>query len=180
MSTNINKFGHLLYMIQDMISVNTSVYDIEYETLAEGIQTLRQYENRVILIVNTASLCKFHSQLEDINTLALKYQEYLTVVLFPSNEFGALEPKSNDELKTLYETYPFIISVKTKLNGTQGHPLFQFLKYQTRTFMQESKISWNFTKFIIAPNEQKFLRYTPITQPLSMEDDIKQLLNTLT
>lgn len=179
MSTNINKFGHLLHTIKDMMSVNASIYDIEFETLNQEIQTLRAYDNRVILIVNTASLCKFHSQIEDINSLATKYKEDLIILLFPSNEFGDLEPKSNDELRTLYANYPFIVSIKTRVNGTNAHPIFKFLKYQTRTFMQESKISWNFTKFIIAPYEQKFLRYTPITQPLSMEDDIAQLLNTL-
>jgi len=56
------------------------------------------------------------------------------------------------------------------------HPLFKFLKEQAPGLLGSKNIKWNFNKFLISKGATKIKRYSPKTPPISMIDDIKQLL----
>ena len=60
---------------------------------------LCQYAGKVILVVNTASLCGFTSQYEGLEKLYARLKDKgLVVVGFPSNDFGEQEPGSDKEI----------------------------------------------------------------------------------
>ena len=82
----------------------TTVQDFEARTLAGKPVTLKDYQGKVVLIVNTASKCGFTPQYQGLEELYRKYQERGLVVLgFPCNQFLAQEPGGADEIGAFCE-----------------------------------------------------------------------------
>ncbi len=73
----------------------------------ESPQPLCQYQGRVLLVVNTASYCGFTSQYDGLEKLHAKYAARgLTVLGFPSGDFGNQEKANNKEIADFcYNTY---------------------------------------------------------------------------
>src|SRR5439155_14754268 len=60
---------------------------------------LAKFQGKVVLIVNVASQCGYTPQYEGLQALYAKYADKGLVVLgVPSNDFGAQEPGSNQEI----------------------------------------------------------------------------------
>src|SRR6476620_1660526 len=61
---------------------------------------LSKYQGKVVLIVNTASECGYTYQYEGLQALHRKYAaQGLSILGFPSNDFGQQEPGSNAEIQ---------------------------------------------------------------------------------
>ncbi len=106
-----------------------------------------QYTGRVMLVVNTASQCGFTPQYDGLEKLYRKYRERgLTVVGFPSNEFGAQESGSNQQIAEF-----------CRVNFGVSFPMFEKLTQpiaQAPLFAQLIAASgraprWNFHKYLI-------------------------------
>ena len=86
-------------MPEGEVRVSASVYDIEVETLEGKPTTLRAYEGKVLLVVNTASKCGLTPQFEGLEALHRKYADRGLVVLgFPCNQFAAQDPGSAEQI----------------------------------------------------------------------------------
>ncbi len=80
-----------------------SVYDFSVMTSMGLPKSLRAYEGKVLLIVNTASKCGFTPQYGGLQELYDRYHDRGFEVLgFPCNQFGAQEPGSNDEIQQVH------------------------------------------------------------------------------
>lgn len=103
----------------------------------------------------------------------------MEILCFPSNEFANQEPKSNDEIQEFVRKrgVQFPVFAKTTVNGKHAHPIFNFLRAKLGGLLG-AYIKWNFTKFLCDRDGVPVKRYSPPTKPLSLEDDIVQLLNT--
>lgn len=129
-----------------------SIYDFSVKSIDGKEVALSAYKGKALLIVNTASECGYTPQYKGLEAL---YQEYKSrgfeVLAFPSNDFGAQEPGSNEEIKQFcelkYKT-SFPLFAKVTVKGTAAHPLFKYL-----TGLQENggDIAWNFNKFLVSP-----------------------------
>ncbi|KAG9155827.1 hypothetical protein Leryth_004077 [Lithospermum erythrorhizon] len=64
---------------------------------------------------------------------------------------------------------------KVKVNGPNAAPVYKFLKASKGGFFG-SGIRWNFTKFLVDKNGHVIDRYSTMTSPLSIEEDIKKAL----
>lgn len=64
-----------------------SFYDLEIESINGEIIKLRDYRDKVILIVNTASYCGFTKQYEDMQELWDKYKSKGLIVLGVPSDF---------------------------------------------------------------------------------------------
>jgi glutathione peroxidase len=140
---------------------------------------LETYKNKVLLIVNTASKCGFTPQFEELETLYQKYgKEGLVVLGFPCNQFGNQDPGSSSEILSFCQInygVSFPMFQKVDVNGEQTHPIFDFLKTNSKAFGGKS-IKWNFTKFLVGKDGMVYKRYAPTIQPLNMSSDIELLL----
>ena len=65
---------------------------------------------------------------------------------------------------------------KIEVNGDNTHPLYSFLKEQAPGILGSEMIKWNFTKFLVNKSGNVVNRYAPATEPLSITQDIEQLL----
>ncbi len=122
--------------------------------------SLKKYEEKAVLIVNTASKCGFTPQYEDLVKIYKQYKDQGFLVLgVPANEFGMQEPGSNDEILEFCQlTYnvEFPMLEKTVVKGDNIAPLFQYLTTaENPDFTGE--IKWNFEKFLI-DREGKLIR----------------------
>lgn len=156
------------------------VYDFSANDLSGQLVSLSAYQDKVLLIVNTASQCGFTSQYHGLQRLFDHLKDQGLVVLgFPCNQFGHQEPGSAVEIGAFCEqnyrvTFPLF--EKIDVNGANAHPLFQYLKQQAPGFLGSEAIKWNFTKFLVRRDGTVFSRYASITKPEELLDDIKKLL----
>ena len=158
----------------------TTVYDFEASTIAGQPAPLSQYKGKVLLIVNTASQCGFTPQFEGLEKLWKAHAEQGLVVLgFPCNQFGSQDPGSNDQIASFCQVnygVSFPMMSKIDVNGTQAHPLYQWLVKEAPGILGTKAIKWNFTKFLIGRDGQVLGRYAPTDTPKSLDDDIQRAL----
>lgn len=131
-------------------------------------QNLCQYTGRVLLVVNTASLCGFTKQYEGLEALYAKYQSKgLTVLGFPSNDFGKQEPGSAKEIADFcYNTYgvKFPMFAKTVVSGEGRTPLYAALQQATGQSPR-----WNFHKYLIDRQGKVIASFPSKTEPMAPE-----------
>ena len=145
-----------------------SFYDLEIESINGEIIKLKDYRDKVILIVNTASYCGFTKQYTDLQNLYEKSKDKNFVVLgVPSNQFGGQEPGSNKEIKEFCETnfdINFPMTEKVNVKGDDAHPIYKWAK---ENFGNSSVPKWNFHKIIINNKGKIEESYGSFTKPLS-------------
>jgi glutathione peroxidase len=158
----------------------TSIYDFEALSITGKPAHLSTQRGKVLLIVNTASACGFTPQFAGLEKLWADYRDKgLVIVGFPSNEFGAQDPGSNDEIASFCELnfgVSFPMMAKVEVNGAQAHPLWQWLKAQAPGLLGSQGVKWNFTKFLVGRNGQVLKRYAPNDAPESLRKDIEKAL----
>ncbi|MEH7236812.1 glutathione peroxidase [Bacillus sp. JJ1562] len=156
-----------------------SVYDFEVKMTNGEIKSLKEYEGKPLLIVNTASKCGFTPQFKGLQGLNEKYQKDGLVVLgFPCAQFGNQEFEKIEETTSFCETnygVTFPMFAKIDVNGDNADPLFKFLKDEQKGILSK-EIKWNFTKFLVDRNGQVVERYAPQTEPAKIEEDIEKVL----
>ena len=157
-----------------------SLYDFDATDINGKPVKLADYRGRVLLIVNTASACGFTPQFKGLQVLWERYGERgLTVLGFPSNEFGGQDPGSNDEISSFCELnygVSFPMMSKVEVNGSGAHPLWQYLKKARPGLLGSEAIKWNFTKFLIGRDGQVLQRYAPQDTPEKIAADIEAAL----
>ncbi|MEN9722060.1 MAG: Glutathione peroxidase BsaA [Pseudomonadota bacterium] len=157
-----------------------SLYSLEVKTIGGQVQSLAEYQGKVLLIVNVASGCGFTPQYSGLEALYRKYSSRGLVVLgFPCNQFGAQEPADEAEIqsfcKTTYDvTFPLFS--KIEVNGEHAHPLYQYLKKQQKGLLGTEAIKWNFTKFLVDREGNVTERFAPQVSPSALEGAIEKLL----
>lgn len=171
-----------------------SVYDYSVKTYKHEDVSLKTYEGKVLLIVNTAPKCGLVGQYDGIEALHKTYQEKgFDVLDFPCNQFMNQAPQSDEEIQTFcelnYQT-TFQTFAKIKVNGQDADPLYQYLKQQQPKDLNEkgkktggltkilgSNIKWNFTKFLVNKKGEVVYRFSPTVNPEVLKPYIEALLN---
>ncbi len=144
-----------------------SVYDFTVQSLDNKPVSLKQYQGKKILIVNTASECGYTPQYKGLEELSKARAGKLVVLGFPCNQFGGQEPGTANEIASFCEknygvTFPLMSKVDVKGDGAA--PLFQYLKTATG-----SEPSWNFCKYLIDEKGNVVKFYPSKTTPMSDE-----------
>lgn len=161
------------------MSNNQSFYDLEAETISEQNVSLSQYKGKAVLVVNVASKCGFTGQYSGLETLYNDYKDKgFTILGFPSNDFGAQEPGSNDEIATFCQRnygVSFPMMAKIPVKGDNKHPVYSFLTSGDKP----GEVGWNFEKFLIDADGKVVERYKSRVSPDSKElrADIDSLVN---
>ena len=130
-------------------SAPSSVYDFEALSIDGKPAHLSTQRGKVMLIVNTASQCGFTPQFGGLEVLWEKYRDKGLVVLgFPSNEFGAQEPGSPQDILSFCSmrygvTFPLFSKIETRPSSSQS-PVYALLSTQTGELP-----TWNFGKYVV-------------------------------
>jgi glutathione peroxidase len=137
-------------------------------------------QGRVLLIVNTASACGFTPQFEGLEALHKTYgPQGFSVIGFPCNQFGAQDAGTNAEIGAFCQRnygVSFTMMEKIDVNGSNAHPLFQWLKAEAPGVLGSEGIKWNFTKFLVGKDGRVIKRYASMDAPHKLTGDVEAAL----
>ena len=142
-----------------------TIYDQDCYTHQGQPFNLRVLRGQVLLVVNVASQCGFTPQLKELEAFYQRYRDRgFTVLGFPCNQFGKQSPESAEAFCAFGETQfgvTFPLMEKVKVNGSDAHPLFVWLKREAPGVLGTKTIKWNFTKFLIGRDGTVIARFGP-------------------
>ena len=130
------------------------IYDFKVEALDGKTFDFATLKGKKILIVNTSSKCGYTKQYKALQEIYEKYgSDKFVIVGFPSNDFFKQEPGSSDEIREFCDvnykiTFPMMAKVHVK--GDEMAPIYQWLTQASKNGMQDSKVKWNFQKYLIS------------------------------
>lgn len=155
------------------------IYDYDVKGKDGNNVSLKEYEGKVLLIVNTATGCGFTPQFEGLQDLYEKYQaQGFEILDFPCNQFGNQAPGSDEEITDFCNsrygiTFPQF--AKIDVNGPNEAPIYTYLKSRKGGIMG-SNIKWNFTKFLVDRQGNVVDRFAPTKTPEAIDAEIAKLL----
>lgn len=179
-----------------------SIYDYTYTSIEGKPVKMKDYEGKVILIVNTASKCGFAPQFQGLEELYKQYKEKgFEVIGFPCNQFMDQEPGDEhaiSEFCTIRYGVTFPLSSKVDVREDSAIPLYKYLTSQkeftgmgkglkTKAFeimlkakykdgFKDKQVKWNFTKFLVDRKGEVVARFEPVVEPKDIDSDIRKLL----
>lgn len=144
----------------------TTLYDIQARTATGEQIPMSAYAGDVLLIVNVASQCGYTPQYAGLEQLYRQYRDQgFRVLAFPSNDFGAQEPGTMEEIQQFCTTnysVSFELFEKVHAIGDDRHPLYSWLISQQEP---QEEVRWNFEKFLIGRDGQLLERYISKVAP---------------
>ena len=162
-------FAALAGTAQARDAVETA-HDFTFTTIDGQPFPLDRFQGRVVLVVNTASFCGFTNQYEGLQALWDDYRDRgLTVIGVPSNDFGAQEPGTPEEIKKFCEVnfgITFPLMEKTRVRGPDAHPFYAWIE-QTQGIRATPQ--WNFHKYLIGPDGQVLAWFPSRVTPTSAD-----------
>lgn len=159
--------------------MNNNFYQFSATSLQGKEMSMKSYEGKVILVVNTASKCGLTPQYEGLEKLYREYKDKGLVILgFPCNQFANQEPGGEKEISEnclINYGVSFPMFAKVDVNGPAAHPVFNYLTQALPGFLGR-RIKWNFTKFLIGRDGQPVKRFATLTKPEKLEPYIRRAL----
>ena len=153
-----------------------SVYDFTVLSQKGEEVSLRDFEGKVLLIVNTATHCGFTPQYAGLEALYKKYKEQGFEILdFPCNQFAFQAMESDDGINKVCSRKfgtTFTRFKKIKVNGSDAIPLYKYLSEQTGG----ERIKWNFSKFLIDRQGNIVKRFSSSVTPEEIETSVAAAL----
>ena len=156
-----------------------SIYDYIVKDAKGNDASLKEYQGKLLLIVNSATGCGFTPQYEGLQKLYEKYQANGFEILdFPCNQFAGQAPGTAAEIQSFCSSrygITFRLFAKVQVNGKNAEPLFTFLKKEKGGILGDD-IKWNFTKFLVDPSGKVIKRYPPTATADTIEKDIEKII----
>ena len=159
--------------LNSQTSVYKSIHQFKVADIYGNIFDFSQLKGKKVMIVNTASKCGLTYQYEALQKLYSQYKDLNFVIIgFPSNDFLWQEPGSNDEIIDFCEqnygvTFPMMSKITVK--RSKKHPIYQFLTEKSKNNYKDSRVTWNFQKYLINKEGRIEKIISPRTRPDSEE-----------
>ena len=142
-------------------------FDFKINSISGEIINLKDYQNKLVLVVNTASYCGFTKQYDDLQLLWEKYRSDGLIVLgVPSNSFNQ-EKKADTEVKEFCDVnfnIDFPMTTITQVKGENSHEIFKWAK---KKYGKSAIPKWNFHKILINKEGKIEGTYNSFTKPMS-------------
>ena len=152
---------------------NQTIYQFTVEDINGKPFALADLKGKKVMIVNTASKCGLTPQYKELEALYKQYKDKDFIIIgFPANNFLGQEPGSNEQIASFCSinygvTFPMMSKISVK--GKNMHPLYQFLTQKSKNGVEDSKVQWNFQKYLIGRDGKLEKVIAPKTLPSSDE-----------
>jgi glutathione peroxidase len=139
-----------------LTSDSNSIHQFKVTDINGGVFDFAALKGKKIMVVNTASKCGLTPQYEQLEEVYNKYKaKNFVIVGFPANNFMSQEPGSDKEIAQFCQqnygvTFPMMSKISVK--GNDMHPIYQFLTQKAKNGKEDSKVEWNFQKYLIDEN----------------------------
>ncbi|MEC5166806.1 glutathione peroxidase [Flavobacterium sp. PL11] len=133
-----------------------TIYQFKVQDLSGDTFDFATLKGKKIMIVNTASKCGNTPQYKDLEATYKQYKDKGFVIIgFPANNFMSQEPGTNAEIATFCQqnygvTFPMMDKISVK--GDDMAAIYKFLTQKSRNGLEDSKVEWNFQKYLINEN----------------------------
>ncbi len=163
--------GIFNFFRKDAVKQVLSFYDLSCKTIDGNDFRFDSLKNKKVLIVNVASKCGFTPQYAELEKLYRKYGgKDFEILGFPSNDFLKQEDGSDQEIKAFCSlTYgvSFPMMSKIKVRGGDKHPVYKWLTGKNMNVTRNSRVKWNFQKYLIDQNGRLAEVVPPRVSPFS-------------
>ncbi len=138
--------------------MKNSIYDYKATDIDGKTFDLASLKGKKVIIVNTASKCGYTGQYEGLEKLYKEYgKDGLVILGFPTNDFNSQEPGTNSEIAAFCTqnygvTFPMMEKITVK--GDDMNPIYRYLTQKNENGLEDSKVMWNFQKYLINENGQ--------------------------
>ena len=148
-------------------------FDYSIEGITGETIYFKDYKNKAVLVVNTASYCGFTKQYDELQELWDLYKDKGLIVLgIPSNSFNQ-EKNTNSDVKEFCEinfNINFPLSTITEVKGENAHEIFLWAK---ENHGQSAVPKWNFHKILINKEGKVEDTFASFTKPMSKKIRLK-------
>ena len=177
-------------------------YDYTVPAKKDETVAMKDFEGKVVVVVNTATGCGFTPQYKDLEALYEKFHDQgLEIVDVPCNQFAGQTPGTDEEIHefcTLKYNTQFPQMKKSDVNGENELPLFRYLKDQKgfegfgkgpaalamnvmlkkidKDYKNNPDIKWNFTKFVVDRQGNVVARFEPTANMKELADCVASLI----
>ena len=149
-----------------------SFYTLSAKDINGKIINFSKFKGKKLLIVNVASKCGYTSQYKDLQELHRKYNDKITILAFPSNNFGFQEPGSNDQIEEFCDSnfgIEFQLFEKSDVRGKNSNDVYKWLSSIESNGWNDKSPRWNFFKYLIDENGNLSSIYSSNVNPLDKE-----------
>jgi len=146
-----------------------TIYAFKVKDIKGEIFDFSSLKGKKIMVVNTASKCGLTPQYKELQAIYEKYKTQDFVIIgFPSNDFLWQEPGSSEEIATFCKVnygVSFPMMEKIKVKGSKKNDVYTFLTKKSKNGLKDSKVKWNFQKYLINRRGQLEMVIAPKTKP---------------
>lgn len=179
-----------------------NIYDYTVPAADGSTVSLKDYEGKVLLIVNTATGCGFTPQYKALEEIYHEdHEKGLEIIDIPCNQFAGQTPGTDEEIHqfcTLKYNTEFPQMKKSDVNGENALPLYGYLKSQKgfegfgkgakalamsamlkkidSDYKNNPEIKWNFTKFVVDRKGNVVARFEPTADMNDVKACVESLL----
>ena len=148
-----------------------SFYELEATANNGEIISFQKYAGKKVLLVNLASKCGYTPQYEELERLHQQYKNDVTILGFPSNDFGGQEPGSDEDISQFCKInfgVTFQLFKKSSVTGQEKQPIYNWLSDKKKNGWNNKQPDWNFFKYLIDEKGHLDSLYSSAISPLSI------------
>ncbi|MEO1513609.1 MAG: glutathione peroxidase [Bacteroidota bacterium] len=156
----------------------TSIHQFKVEGIDGKQIDFADFKGKKLLVVNVASECGYTSQYAQLQELYDNFRDTLTIVGFPSNDFGGQEPGTDEEIKnfcSLRFGVTFPLTTKVPVKGSNATPIYKWLTQKSQNGVMDSQVRWNFHKYLLDEDGRLVDAHASAVSPL--DDPILSWVN---
>jgi len=160
-----------LFQIGILNAQAINFYSLSAKTIEGKILDFSTLKGKKVLVVNTASKCGNTPQYKELEELYKQYGgDKFTIIGFPANNFLSQEPGTDEEIKQFCEVnygVTFQMMSKISVKGDDINPVYKWLTSKEENGVMDSKVTWNFQKYMIDENGNLVGYVEPKKSPMS-------------
>ncbi len=157
---------------QSPVTPPVDFYSLSFKTISGESFKFDKLKGKKVLIVNTASKCGYTPQFKELEELSMNFSDKLVIIGFPSNDFGAQDPGTNQEILEFCESnygVTFLMMEKSSVKGDGKNRVHQWLSEKSKNGWNATEPSWNFGKYLIDEKGRLVAFYPSKVKPMSEE-----------
>lgn len=143
----------LFLTMATILNAQQTLHDFTVKDIYGEPFDMARLKGKKVMVVNTASKCGFTPQYKDMEQLYKTYKDKnFTIIGFPANNFLHQEPGTNEQIIEFCQlnygvTFPMMAKISVK--GKDIHPLYKWLTSKELNRKMDSKVKWNFQKYLV-------------------------------
>ncbi|MEO8412030.1 MAG: glutathione peroxidase [Ginsengibacter sp.] len=145
-------------------------YSLQATTNANEEVLFEKYRGKKVLLVNLASQCGFTPQYAELEQMH-EQNKNIIILGFPSNNFGAQEPGSDEEIAEFCKInygVTFQLFKKDNVKGNDKQPVYQWLSDENKNGWNHKEPEWNFYKYLVSENGDLLNVFSSSVSPLDI------------